>query len=74
MEQKKRQRGCNMTFSEKALLADLVVKHSAIIENKRTDAVSSQVKTKCWVDLAAEFNATSMSGVQRDALQLKHVC
>ena len=74
MDKKKRQRCCNMTSSEKVLLADLVVKYSEVLENKRTDAVSAQVKAKCWQELAVEFNASSTSAIHREVTQLKHVC
>ena len=74
MEETKKKRGCNMSASEKALLVDLVVKNRSIIENKKTDAVSAQLKAKCWEEVAAEFNGISTAGVHREVLQLKHVC
>lgn len=55
----KRKRESNLIQSEKELLVNLVHINSAIIENKKTDAYSSQRKSKQWVMLAAEFNATS---------------
>jgi Myb/SANT-like DNA-binding domain len=70
---KKRQRGTNMSTAEKALLADLCVKHRNIIENKRTDGVSARQKDEAWLLLAAEFAASSTSGLQRTAAQLRNV-
>jgi len=58
-----------MTSSKKVLLADLVVKY-----NKRTNAVSAQLKAKCWQALAVEFNASSTSAIHHEVMQLKHVC
>ena len=44
--------------AEKELLVDLVGQHYAIIENKKTDAVSSRTKTERWKTMADQFNAT----------------
>ena len=66
-------RSSNMTVCEKELLADLVLKYSDVLENKRTDAVTSVTKTNCWKQLSAEFNACSESTIFRDTSQLKHV-
>ena len=69
----KRQRCCNMTDSERCVLADLTLKYKNLIDNKKTDSCSSKAKELAWTRLADEFNVASTSAVQRDASQLKHV-
>ena len=55
MDKKKRQRCCNMTSSEKVLLADLVVKYSEVLENKRTDSVPSSSRRYSLQNTLAHF-------------------
>lgn len=55
----KRLRGIIFTTGETIILVDLVLKYKHILENKKTDGVSSKEKEKMWSILADEFNATS---------------
>jgi hypothetical protein len=60
-----------MSSSERATIVELVEKYKNILENKRTDAVSSQAKTSAWKALAEEFNSISIN--KREWSQLKTV-
>lgn len=60
MEQKnKRSRSVNYTSEEKHVLLNIILKYKAIVENKKTDAVSNEQKMLGWKKIAEEFNATS---------------
>lgn len=50
-------RKVNFSEEERALLLDLVARHKAIIENKKTDAVSVERKRKEWEAIEREFNS-----------------
>lgn len=55
---------------EKDVLTSLVHKYSHILENKKTDAVSLNLKTQLWETLSTEYN--SINGIRpRDVKQLK---
>lgn len=61
----------NMIDSEKTLLVDLATKYFNIIENKKTDGVTSQRKQEQWEEISVEFN--SMSQIHyRNATDLKN--
>ena len=63
--------GKNFNNFAKQLLIDLV-KQNKIIENKKTDACTSNSKKKAWVKLAEEFNLNCGNiGSKRDSEQLK---
>ncbi|KAF5300055.1 hypothetical protein FQR65_LT19403 [Abscondita terminalis] len=66
----KRVRAPNFSTEEKTLLLNLVFEKRHIVENKKTDAVSSREKQKCWEGIASEFNAQSPSCVSRTANSL----
>lgn len=60
------------TVREKLLLTSLVDCHKDVIENKRTDATSTQLKNKHWEKIAAEYNAQGhLIGSTRTPIQLK---
>ncbi|XP_077507330.1 myb/SANT-like DNA-binding domain-containing protein 3 [Amblyomma americanum] len=60
----------NFSRVERALLLDLVDKHKAVLENKRTDAVSVARKRKEWELIETQFNS-SHNVSPRTWLQLK---
>ena len=68
---KKRARSTNMSAGEKVLLVDLCTKYVSLIENKKTDGLSSKAKEEGWKQLATEFQAAG--GERREWTQLKHV-
>ncbi|KAJ4426754.1 hypothetical protein ANN_26553, partial [Periplaneta americana] len=43
---------------EKEVLKEIILKYSTIIENKKTDAVSSRQKYECWMNITEEFNSS----------------
>ncbi|XP_075740368.1 myb/SANT-like DNA-binding domain-containing protein 3 [Rhipicephalus microplus] len=55
---------------EKDLVQDLVLKYKAVIENKRTDAISINAKAKAWEKLCTDFNSRPFTR-PRDVKQLK---
>lgn len=67
----KRIRSANTTTAEREVILQLVQKYKDIIENKRTDAVTSLHKEKVWQKIASEFNAIGLT--KKDAKQLKTV-
>uniref|UniRef100_A0A8D9E6V5 Regulatory protein zeste n=1 Tax=Cacopsylla melanoneura TaxID=428564 RepID=A0A8D9E6V5_9HEMI len=68
--EKKRERCSNFKTDEKKILCSLVKEFFNVIENKKTDKVSSKEKEKAWEDIAVRHNA-SATGVKRDSKQLK---
>ncbi|CAI6361939.1 unnamed protein product [Macrosiphum euphorbiae] len=62
----KRERSTNCIASELELLVDLVVRHNKILENKKTDAVTANVKSKTWDILAKAFNSNSLNGFRSE--------
>ena len=50
--------------SERATIVELVEKYKNILENKRTDAVSSQAKTSAWKALADRIQLASASTIE----------
>lgn len=73
MDKRKRERAVNFTELEVRFLVDIALKFSVIIENKKTDAVTSKEKNKAWDDIATKFNAVT-GCVNRSAkvLRLKY--
>ncbi|KAL3190544.1 hypothetical protein MRX96_020055 [Rhipicephalus microplus] len=51
------------TLEERELLVNLVTRHKAIIENKRTDAFAKRAKDSAWEKLTSEYN--SQPGILR---------
>ena len=64
-------RAGNLTATDRVVLVDLVQKHWATVESKRTDAVTVKEKMRAWQQIATEFNA--MSAAKRSAQQVKQV-
>jgi hypothetical protein len=50
-DEKKRVRAPNFSLDEKVALLNLIKKYSHIIENKKTDAVTWQDKSKTWGEI-----------------------
>ncbi|KAL3215114.1 hypothetical protein MRX96_034237 [Rhipicephalus microplus] len=55
---------------EKDLVQDLVLNYKAVIQNKRTDAISLNAKAKAWEKLCTDFNSRPFVR-PRDVKQLK---
>lgn len=53
----KRKRAVNFTEAEKVILTDLVFRYKNIIENKRSDAITSKDKDKTWKVIEQLFNS-----------------
>ncbi|KAL3221994.1 hypothetical protein MRX96_029040, partial [Rhipicephalus microplus] len=51
------------TREERELLVNLVTRHRAVIENKRTDALTKRAKDSAWEKLTSEYN--SQPGIRR---------
>lgn len=47
----------NFTDEERGVLTDLVSKYHAVLEKKKTDAVSLQQKPETWEQLTTSFNS-----------------
>jgi len=60
-ENNKQPRKCATNFSEaeKIILIDLITHYKDIIENKRSDMISSKKKDKYWKMIEQMFNSTS---------------
>ncbi|XP_067014271.2 myb/SANT-like DNA-binding domain-containing protein 3 isoform X3 [Anabrus simplex] len=70
MNEQKRKRSSNFSDFETNIVAELMVRHKDVIENKKTDGVTVKQKDKTWKKVAEEFN--SISGVSyRSARNLK---
>jgi Myb/SANT-like DNA-binding domain len=67
----RRIRCANTTAVEREMVLQLVQKYKDVIENKRTDAVTSAHKEKVWQRITTEFNAVGIN--KKDAKQLKTV-
>jgi hypothetical protein len=48
--------GSRITTEEKNVIMKLVLDRKAVLESKRTDAVSLSSKTKAWKEVEVEFN------------------
>nr|CAD7460853.1 unnamed protein product [Timema tahoe] len=66
----KKSRSPNFTSNERVLLLYLLEEYVSIIENKKTDAVTSKQKEAAWKSLADDFNKNTTC-VQRSSEQLK---
>lgn len=58
---------------EKHVLLDLVHKHKAVIENKRTEKTVTLLKQKTWAKIQNEFNAATPSTPIREWDRLKQM-
>ncbi|CAG9762750.1 unnamed protein product [Ceutorhynchus assimilis] len=72
-EQKKkiRARSSNFTNEEKILIANICADYKHVIENKKTDHITSKEKAQAWLNIAKKFNAASPDGIYRGADCLK---
>jgi len=61
----------NFSNLEKIKLIELIERDKNIIENKKTDNVSTREKEKCWIKITKEFNNNCIS-VHRDVCSLKN--
>ncbi|XP_046401052.1 uncharacterized protein LOC124167223 [Ischnura elegans] len=59
-----------MSYAEKELLIVLAEDHAKVIENKKTDGVTTLVKNEEWRKIALRFNSQGV-GPQRDEINLK---
>lgn len=66
----KKTRGPNFSANEKEILIHLITKYKDLVENKKTDAVTTNLKNEGWRKLAEEFNSLSSFSV-RNTDQLK---
>ncbi|KAH7964270.1 hypothetical protein HPB51_027489 [Rhipicephalus microplus] len=55
---------------ERELLVNLVTRHKAVIENKRTDALTKRAKDSAWEKLTSEYN--SQPGIRRVTVAQLH--
>lgn len=67
----KRRRSVNFSNNEKVFLINLVSKYKNIVENKKTDGVTSNEKIKAWENICHEFNAASTGNIYRNKDVLK---
>ncbi len=67
----KRQRTANTTTAEKEILLGLVQKYQNVVENKKTDGVTTGQKDRAWQLIADEFNSFAL--LKRDVRHLKIV-
>ena len=56
----KRQRTANTTTAEKEILLGLVQKYQNVVENKKTDGVTTGQKDRAWQLIADEFNSFAL--------------
>ncbi|KYN03087.1 UPF0439 protein C9orf30 like protein, partial [Cyphomyrmex costatus] len=59
IKNKQRKRADNFSEAEKIILTNLVFEYKDIIENKKSDAVTSKDKDKCWKTIEIAFNSRS---------------
>jgi hypothetical protein len=69
-DNKERTRAPNFDSRDQETLVDIVLtKYKSIVENMKTDAVTSRQKTAAWKSIADDFNA--IASVKRSAENLK---
>ncbi|XP_068086738.1 uncharacterized protein [Anabrus simplex] len=71
MLQQQKKRAQNYTYEEALQLIRTVECYKDVVENKRTDAVTSNEKTKAWEKIAADFNAQTTTGRTGEQLRQK---
>jgi hypothetical protein len=67
----KRKRSANFSYEDQSRLIDLVLLAQDIVENKKTDNVTSNLKEMAWKSIQKEFNTSTQ--IPRDWRQLKTV-
>ncbi|XP_062533619.1 uncharacterized protein LOC134202608 [Armigeres subalbatus] len=65
-----KKRAKNFTKDDVELLTELVFRFRNVIENKKTDGVTTKQKNEAWIKIAAEFSASASH--PRNADQLKN--
>lgn len=55
----KLKRASNFSKAEEAVLIKLVLEKKQILQNKKTDAITSRLKVLAWNELAQKYNASS---------------
>ncbi|XP_055913048.1 myb/SANT-like DNA-binding domain-containing protein 4 [Eupeodes corollae] len=55
----KLKRASNFSKAEEAVLIKLVLENKHILQNKKTDAITSRLKVLAWNELAQKYNASS---------------
>ncbi|XP_014249141.1 uncharacterized protein LOC106666455 [Cimex lectularius] len=63
-------RAPNFSQLEEQILTKLVLKFASILENKKTDAVTTRKKSVCWEKITGDFNTTPGCAL-RSAVNLK---
>jgi hypothetical protein len=63
-------RSRNFMESEKYALLDIVAELSNVVENKKTDATTCDIKKKAWDAITVKYNALASTG-PRSSKQLK---
>jgi len=71
MSDDRKGRSTNFSPGERELLVELAIRYQQIIENKRTDAVTTAEKDAAWIQLVADYNSVSLT--KRSVKQLKQV-
>jgi hypothetical protein len=73
--EKKRARAPDFSLDEKVALLNLIKKYSHIIENKKTNAVTWQDKSKAWGEIIKQdFGTIQLAILQRsEQLQIKMI-
>ncbi|KAG5876367.1 hypothetical protein JTB14_024970 [Gonioctena quinquepunctata] len=64
MEFAKEKRSEDFTNNDKSLSTNIVTKHESIIENRETDAVTSNEKNGAWEIIGQEFNSSGTRYVE----------
>lgn len=70
-EKKKRVRSTNFTYNEKEVLLNIIYKYKNIIENKKTDSVSCEEKSRAWEKITGEFHTRAPNCCKRSIDSLK---
>lgn len=50
-----RKRAQNFSETEKIILVDMILKYKNVLENKKTDGVTSKDKEKCWKKIESTY-------------------
>ncbi|KRT84790.1 hypothetical protein AMK59_1403 [Oryctes borbonicus] len=67
---RRREKSANYTRNEKHLLLDSVLPYLNVIENKKTDSMTIDIKVRAWNAVGARYNAVNAKA-QRRVSQLK---
>ncbi|KAI5750621.1 hypothetical protein M8J76_017148 [Diaphorina citri] len=67
----KRERGTNFNRKEKRVLLGLIREYYNIVENKKTDKISSKLKEDTWEEIARRHNASGTAASIRETKQLR---